>query len=176
MGYAITLRLDCDAASRVSEMWSVLAKHNLAFDCIVPGNSPHLSLLITDHVADTSETGRELRSWANGRAPINLEFTGFGLFPGTQHSVCLFVVPTRELLEMHHALEQGMSGFDINDNYRHGRWIPHVTLARTIQTTRDLGAAFDVLLPLWRPFSATCGCLELVHFLPVELLESVELS
>jgi 2'-5' RNA ligase len=172
MPYAITLRLDAKAASRVLAMWDELAARGVSDDAIRLGYPPHLTLAI---LPDGTDEGRLLATTQQIAArwhalPVSLASIGF--FPGEPTTMFLAPVVTPELLGRHAELLASLAGETIDPHYQIGHWVPHVTLAKDLP---DVAAAVATPHPPRLPIDATLNMVELVRFRPVEILFSSRL-
>lgn len=172
MPYAVTLRLDAEAARNVVAMWRVLATQGISSDSIQLGFSPHLTLAVFADDANPSRLIAAARDiMTRPRLPITL--VSLGLFPGTQSTLFLAPVVTPALLAMHAAILASADGEPIGLHYQAGHWVPHVTLAKDLTQPAAAMAALD---PLPLPFDGVLDKTEVVRFRPVEVLASHDLS
>jgi 2'-5' RNA ligase len=169
MPYAITLRLDANAAARVVTMWESLAVRGVSDEAIRPGYPPHLTLAV---LRDTADTGRLLEAARQCVARWNkqsIKLASLGNFPGTPATLFLAPVVTLALLAMHTELLNWLEGEPIDPHYQSENWVPHVTLASDLI---DSTAAAAALGPLQLPVDAVLDKVDVVRFRPVEVLAS----
>ncbi len=173
MPYAITLRLDANAASGVVAIWDELAARGISDDAIRLGYPPHLTLAVLPDDADESRLLTATRETAAGWRALPVSLASIGFFPGTPATMFLAPVVSPELLERHSGLLASLAGETIDPHYQIGRWVPHVTLAKDLS---DIAPAVAILRPTRLPIDALLDIVELVRFRPVEILSSNRLT
>ncbi|MBW6400206.1 2'-5' RNA ligase family protein [Roseomonas sp. HJA6] len=176
MPYAVTLRLDAEAAAPIEAMWRALADAGLHEDSLALGYPPHVTLTIHPDGVDAERIGAAMARCAASWDAIDLRIAGFGIFAAPVPVLYLAPVVTSTLLMRHQALAEALSDLPGDPHYRPGAWVPHITLAKGGPATEAgwMGQAFGYLAPLWsglRPGRA--DRLELVHFRPVAVLRSL---
>ncbi len=176
MPYAVTLRLDAEAAAPVETMWRALAAAGLHEDSLALGYPPHVTLTIHPDGVDVPRLTDAVERCAAGWDAVPLRIAGFGVFAAPVPVLYLAPVVTPALLLCQQALAEALSGLPCDPHYRPGVWVPHITLAKGGAAGEPgwMGRAFDCLAPLWpalRPGRAER--LEIVHFRPVTVLQSL---
>jgi 2'-5' RNA ligase len=166
MGFAVEANLDPGAAARVRALWDDLARRGITSEMPEMGADPHVSLAVFDEV-DPKALGPVLDSFARGREPLELRLASVGSFPTAEGVVYLAPVVTPALLEWHADLDRRLErlGARAWDYYRPGSWVPHCTVAlsldpdgvaEAVRVTRESGvfgpAALDeIALVEFRP-------------------------
>jgi len=169
MPYAITLRLNADAASQVVAMWETLASRGVSNDAISLGYAPHLTLAVFQDTADPGRLIMAARIWAARWQALPITFASLGIFPGTPATLFLTPVVTAALLTIHANVLGWLVDESVDPHYQSGNWVPHVTLAGDVT---DPVAALAALGPLGLPISAVLATTEVVRFRPVHVLAS----
>lgn len=167
--YAVTLRLDDDAAARVERMWRALADQAGDDDALRLGYPPHITLaVLPDTVPAEALEGsalRVVRSWD----ALPVVIAGFGVFPGTPPVVWAAPVVTERLLARHGTLHAALAPFPIDPHYRPGAWVPHVTLSKEGRSTA--ARAIEIAASAWDgPIRGLLDRADLVRFRPVSVL------
>src|ERR1700722_14365449 len=139
MPYAVTLRLDENAAGQVRRL-----RVDTAIDY-----APHLTLAVYPDDSDIKDTVATLV--AEGHA-MPVAFAALGLFPGEGSVLWVAPVATEELLRRHATLLGALPA--AHPHYRPGAWVPHVTLAQHVPARRVATAVAD-LAAAWQPFSGS---------------------
>jgi 2'-5' RNA ligase len=168
--YAVTLRLDTDAAAPVEAMWRALAAHGVADDGLRLGYPPHVTLAVLPDDAPSDALDAAVAALAGRWHALPVTLAGFGVFPGPPACLWILPVPDAALLARHADTLAALPGLDCDRHYRAGAWVPHVTLAAAASSP---ARALEVLTPLWRgPVPGLLDRLDLVRFRPVEVLRS----
>lgn len=130
MGFAVEMRFDPQAESRVRSLWDELARQGIRSPLPTIGSRPHVSLAVFDRL-DPSRIRPELERMAAKIAPIPLTLCAVGSFPTQEGVVFLAPVVTQELLELHRRVHAHIDelGLRVLEHYRPGRWVPHCTVA-----------------------------------------------
>src|SRR5688572_22548207 len=104
MPYAVTLRLDEDAAARVQRIWRALAGQAGDDGALRLGYGPHLTLaLLPDGIA-AATVAKAAFALAHAWGPLPITLAGLGVFPGDPPVVWAAPVVTEALLARHAAL------------------------------------------------------------------------
>ena len=173
MPYAITLRLDAAAATRVAALWRTLAERGISDDSIRLGYGPHVTLAILPDAADHEQLVSVAAGLVPCLRPIHVVFSHLGLFPGACSVLFLAPAASATLLERHAEVLAALAGAPVDPHYRAGQWVPHVTLAKDVVNP---AAAILALGGAGLPIPAILDTLEVVRFRPVERLDSFPLG
>lgn len=134
MGFAVEVYFDQQTERRIRRLWQELADRNVCSVLPAIGSRPHLSLAVYDHV-DPEEVRPALAELAALQAPLQVDLTSVGTFPGAECVV--FVAPdaTPELLDLHRRVCARLAEFGLrtHEYYRPGRWVPHCTIAMELE-------------------------------------------
>ena len=131
-----------DAAVRRS--WDVLAAAGLPSQARHPGatNRPHVTLAVASAIPGPVESGL---AGAVAELPIPVRLGGLVCFAGRRWVLARLVVPSADLLRLHAAVADVVSGCPgLRPQLLPGRWTPHVTLARGL-TIDQVGTALAAL-------------------------------
>jgi 2'-5' RNA ligase len=169
MPFAITLRLDAEAASLVEAMWQTIASRGVSDDALRPGYAPHLTLAVFPDSADQGRLTAVARSGAARWRALPITFASLGVFPGTPATIFLAPVVTPALLALHAEVLDSLAGEPVDPYYRSGHWVPHVTLASDLIDPAAVVAALD---PPRLPIDGVLSAVEVVRFRPVQILAS----
>ena len=174
--YAVTLRIDADAAAPIEAMWRALADRGLHDDGLRLGYKPHITLTVHPDGVNEAHLRGAVRHCADGWDAMALRVAAFGVFAAPVPVLYLAPVVTPALLLRQQVLAEALSDLPFDPHYRPGAWVPHVTLAKGGPAAEPgwMGRAIDCLAPLWsdlRP--GWSDRLDIVHFRPVSILESL---
>jgi 2'-5' RNA ligase len=154
-------------------MWRTLFEKGIDTDYRRIGYPPHITIAIYPDVTpeDVLRAAADKLSRRWKELPFTL--SGFGIFPEPSATIWAAPVVTEALLARHADLHAALPGLMTDPHHQPGAWMPHITLSGPI---RDLPAALKALLPLWQPINGVLDRLDLVHFPPVAVLQSYDLS
>jgi 2'-5' RNA ligase len=175
MPISITIPLNDDAADVVREIWHRLSRIGLALDCLVPVNKPHITLAVLQKDSPLLRLRETLHANGKERSCLEVPIPLVGIFPGATSSICLLPTKTPQLATLHQNLVDKISPSNILSHYHPVHWIPHVTLSRNIRDAKLAAAGLQCVLDFWEPIQLRLNAIEIVRFLPVETLESVQL-
>jgi 2'-5' RNA ligase len=173
MPYAITLLLDDESAARISAMYKRLSNLRISHDQVSLGYPPHITLGVLDDAADPQELIDTLSATAIDWRPLSVPIVGFGVFPGTPLALWVCPAMTIELLDRYSALCAALPPSRLRDQYRAGRWVPHVTLAKDPSTP---SAALAAVQEMELPVHATLHEVQLIQFRPARVLWQLRLT
>jgi len=173
MAYAVTLRLDVDAAARVRALWDTLSAAGFANHAARLGYEPHLTLALLDDVADAPRLGQIVSDTSADWPAMRISLSAVAAFPAGPATLWLAPTTTAALLDRHAALCAALPA--AHPNYRPGAWIPHVTLADDV-TAGTVGAGIDLVAERFHPFTAILDRVELLRFPPITLLWHAHLA
>jgi hypothetical protein len=144
---SVELLVDADAEAAIRRDWEALAAAGTSSAGSHPGvtNRPHLSLAVRRRTGDPERLACDLEATIDALPP-RLALAGLVLFPhGDRVVLARAVVPTPELLRLHAAVAEAVSGWgDPLPHSAPGDWTPHVTLARRLRRDQ-LPIALDVI-------------------------------
>ena len=173
MPYAITLRLDAEAASFIEALWRALASRGISDEALRLGYPPHLTLAVYPDSADRGRLIAAARGVATHWRALPITLASLGVFPGTPATLFLAPVVTPALLALHAELLSSLVGELVDAHYQLGHWVPHVTLASDLANPATAIAALD---PAGFPIVGVLDTMEAVRFRPVQVLESRRLA
>ena len=173
MPFALTLRLDPDAANRIAALWEALATAGLDSDRAALGYPAHLTLAIYPDDAPPDALAAALAALAPAWRSLPLPLAGLGLFPMPSPILWVAPAPSRALLAQQAALLAALPAVEPDPHYRVDVWVPHITVSGPLT---DPAAALRRVLPLWQPLTAMPNRAELVRFRPVQVLHGVDLA
>ena len=175
MPISITMPLNDEAADIVKEIWQRLARFGLALDCLVPGNKPHITLAVLQNELPLPHLRSALDGISSDENALEVTTPLAGVFPGAASSICLLPAKTPQLARLHHRVVERLSPANILPHYHPEYWIPHVTLSRNIRDAKLVIAGLQCVLDGWEPLQLRLNAIEIIRFLPVETLGSVQL-
>jgi 2'-5' RNA ligase len=175
MPISITMPLNDEAADIVKEIWQRLSRLGLALDCLVPGNKPHITLAVLQNELPLPHLRAVLDGVSSGENALEVTTPLAGVFPGAASSICLLPAKTPQLARLHHSVVERLSLSNILPHYHPQHWIPHITLSRNIRDAKRAIAGLQCVLDGWEPLQLRLTAIEIVRFLPVEALGSVQL-
>jgi 2'-5' RNA ligase len=118
MPFAVTLRLDANAAATVVAMWESLAARGISDDAVRLGYPPHLTLAVLPDRAGGPGLLAAVRRRAAGWRTLPLTLASLGLFPGSPAGLFLAPVVTPALLAAHNDLLTSLAGETFDPHYR----------------------------------------------------------
>ena len=168
MPFAITLRLDDEAAGIVDGLRARLTDADLILDATEPTYPPHVTIAIA---AERPEAARlcALHKRLIPSAPIRVAIVGISLFAGTPVYCWLVPTPGAALLAANRAALDVLVGLTIDPHYGDSGWQPHVTLA-VLSDSATAARAVAIVHPHLRPIGASLDRLELVSFPPSRIV------
>jgi 2'-5' RNA ligase len=169
MAFAVTLRLDPVSAASIEEVRRAVATDSNDTDPLHVCYAPHVTLAIypDDTALDSLRDAVEQLAGQWRALPVTL--SALGIFPGPTPVIWAAPVVTSALLVRRAAIHVARPELPAHQHYRADTWVPHVTLAGAVQ---DAGPVLSALLRIWQPVTGVLDRVELVHFPPVEVLES----
>ncbi|WP_309067476.1 2'-5' RNA ligase family protein [Microbacterium sp.] len=138
---SVELLLDTETEAAVRAEWDALSAAGLS--SLAPhtaaSNRPHITLLVRTELApfDAAAITAGASFGVHLGAPLL-----FGA--GDRRVLARSILPSRELLALHHAVHQAAGPGEDAPHTAPGSWTPHVTLARRVRTS-DLEQALDVV-------------------------------
>jgi hypothetical protein len=163
MPFAVELYLDPEADARVRDLWTALDTRGVVSLGSLPKSDhhPHVSLAVFE---DCSLPGvaDAVRASLGGVIGLPLALASLGFFLTTEAVAFLGVVPTRKLLDRHHALLEAL------DTVVDGLWpyygvdalVPHCTLATGVTNP---GLVSEVVSRCRLPILGTVGSVHVVE-------------
>jgi len=173
MAYAVTLRLDVDAAARVRALWDTLSAAGFANHAAKLGYEPHLTLVLLDDAPDAARLGQIVSNISADWRALRLSLSAVAAFAADPAALWLAPTVTAPLLDLHAALCAALPA--AHSDYRPGAWIPHVTLADDV-TSSTLGAGIDLVAERFRSFTAILDRVDVLRFPPMTLLWHAHLA
>lgn len=165
MPIAISLRLDSFSADRITSLWRHLAEAGITQGEGEPDYRPHITLGLYEDL-DVAEAKVRLDDFVVDKPIMTAGFSGLGVFPGERNILWATPDPDLRLLSFHAGLHEALA-VATHPHYRVGKWVPHCTLAGSLNQ-KSLIRALSKLLPLWKPFMGWFDHIDLVRFEPLE--------
>lgn len=161
----LTLMADyCEADQQRISVWYDALQHAGFTGTQTPGLPHHISLA-TFELAQEAEAVALTRRIAETHAPVTVDFTHIGVFPGGK---VLFAAP--DINPALAALRSAAGELPL----RGYPWTPHTTML--IDAPEVIAAAVTVLMQSFRPFRAQLTRLHLCAFWPTREILTVELT
>lgn len=129
----------------VKILWAELARE-LALAGVYTMPYPHLSYHVGRRY-DVAALNPVLQRFAASRSPFHIRTSGLGIFTGPQPVLCLTVVRSPELTQVHEALWPQISSSCSGtlDYYHPAHWMPHITIAEGDLNEASLSGAVRLL-------------------------------
>ncbi|MEA4812196.1 MAG: hypothetical protein VB108_06475 [Anaerolineaceae bacterium] len=171
-GYSISIILDSKTENMVKGFWKSLHDMGLSDYYYLSRSRPQVPLLVLEET-DEELCLAALQNFAHNVDSfcINLELTG--MFTTSPSSVFWLPSPTRELLELHHALYKAVIPFskiESSGYYNPDLWMPHLGLASYIKDLQYLPAIVKSTMVFPSAFKAMAKALMFSKFLPIEAI------
>jgi 2'-5' RNA ligase len=173
MAYAVTLRLDNDAAARVRVLWDALSADGFANHAAKLGYEPHLTLALLDDSANAPRLGEIVDAISADWRAMPLSLSAVAAFPAVPATLWLAPTITAPLLKLHAALCTALPL--VHPHYQPGTWIPHVTLADDVASDA-VGEGINLIAERFHPFTATLDRVDVLSFRPISLLWHTRLA
>ncbi len=176
MPFALYLRFDRDADASVRKLGRDLERHGVPSLFSRPDMSPHVTLAVFEEV-DTTRLLPRLKKLAASFAPLPLNLSSLGSFPGAEGVLFLAPLVTPDLLRLHTGLHRSLKGLTqgLWDHYLPGKWVPHCTMGIHLRP-KTLLKGFQVLRERNYAISGRSKRLVLVEFHPIQEIFSVPFS
>jgi len=175
MSTYICICFDHEATGQIAAMQRRLEMGGVSDYARRVGYPPHLTLLGVDEDQETDKIVSSAKAFADNWQPGQITLSAFGVFAAPESVLWLAPVPDASLLMAHRALSRTLEPLTIEENYRPGRWMPHVTLAEGLKHDQ-VNAAMDILAPQFKPIMAKPDRVEVVPFPPDRVIWSAGLS
>jgi len=101
MAYAVTLRLDEEAAARVRALWALLSAEGFANHAARLGYEPHLTLALLDDASDAARLGQTVSDISADWRALRLSLSAVAAFPAERAALWLAPTVTAPLLDLH---------------------------------------------------------------------------
>ncbi|MER7490302.1 2'-5' RNA ligase family protein [Streptomyces sp. NPDC126497] len=129
----VELLPDTATETYVREVWRVMAAAGLPSLAAHrhPTNRPHVTLATCEDLPPSA--GEELAALLDGGLPVPFRLDGLLRFDGRTRALAWRVTEDAEVLELHRRVWEVLAATAgrLNPLHAPGRWIPHVTLARS---------------------------------------------
>jgi 2'-5' RNA ligase len=143
--HAVSSLLDAASTNKVGAMWNELdTQFGLKGIRVTP--LAHFSWQIASHY-DWEKARARLDELAKDILPFTVKVAGLGVFTGEQPVLYLPLSKDRLLLEIHELLWQTFDGLSqgVSPHYHPDRWMPHVTLAHSDVTNKNISEVIKTL-------------------------------
>jgi 2'-5' RNA ligase len=126
---ALVALLDEQYTTRVKDIWSLLFVE-CGLNAVNIAPYPHFSFHGAERY-DLQEMDARLTELTRTIPPFTIRTTGLGMFTGKNPVVFMPIRLDKTLLDIHQTLWVRTSslGLRLNEHYRPGVWVPHITLA-----------------------------------------------
>ena len=169
--YAVTLRLNDQAAVPIERLLQIVAEHT---DERVD-YPPHITFAILPDAAAAQTLEDAVFAMVNSWAALPITFAALGVFPGPPVVVWAAPVVTEPLLALHSKLHTVLRPFGVDPHYQPGAWVPHVTLGQQGRSSPAMRLV-EVAASSWLgSISGEANRVDFVRFPPVTVLRSVAL-
>lgn len=168
MALALSLTFDADASRAVSAVWSAFAEAGVSRDMLDLGYPAHVTLIVLDDESLAGQINAKLERLAP-LVPSTLKLGEVRQFPDTS---VVWIECLGDLGALHEAAAALVPIESIRPYYRPGVWTPHVTL----QVAGDAPRAIELAQAIWQPRNARPLRLETASFVPVEVLQGLDIA
>lgn len=169
-GYSVELFLDEPKASEISKLFALTGSTLTDIHA-----SPHISLAVFRDVVPAGVIDYS-QEFFRAIAPLSVQFSSIGMFPGERNVVFLAPVVTAEFLGIHRSFHEGLQARRIcsDHNYLPGRWVPHCTITEE-ETIPDALETIRSVHRAWPVGRFTMSTAHVVEFRPAVSLASFPL-
>lgn len=136
------------------------------------GYLPHITLVRYSQVLP--DRLRDAAKQLEGEKAISLTFDRIGVFDADPIVLWLSPRASHRLVHFHAKIHQAIGPALCDPHYRPGGWVPHLTIAMAIPTTRRSDALELAARPL-EPFTLTFHSADCVSWPPVRVVYTVPL-
>ena len=175
MTFAISIKCENQSGDVIRSLWSeaALLEQNPSMENL--HYPPHITLAIYDD-AVISELAQSVDSVFGGSGCFHIRFESIGYFD-TPDSIVLWAAPStsESLMAAHSAVHAAIDPALCRPTYRPGAWVPHCSLATSIDRSRR-DEALQFATQNIESFDVVFDFADCVRFLPVEVLHERELS
>jgi 2'-5' RNA ligase len=144
MAFGILLYFDPVTQQRITAIQDLLTQRGVPPIPAHLRTRPHISLGLFEGPFPGRLTG-QIRRFAQDTAGIGVGFGSIGMFPTQEGVVFLTPIVTNQLLHLHKRLYQevALSGYETEQSYLPGKWVPHCTLAIRL-SAEEIHTAIDI--------------------------------
>lgn len=172
MPLAITLRTDPIMSRRIEDLIHFIGKQELDLEPL-PDYVPHITIAVIDDNFPVIDLCDKIESVSHVEKARTITISHLGIFPGAPAFVFLAPVATRQLLNIHRRIVESLPAGSVHEHYKIGCWVPHVTIACTRKSPKDVISAVEAD---FRQCQGNLVALEVVRFSPVQVLASIPLA
>ncbi|GKX34043.1 MAG: hypothetical protein MnENMB40S_16610 [Rhizobiaceae bacterium MnEN-MB40S] len=171
MALAVTARLDQEFSDLLDGLRSVIQRNS----DVEPGPNypPHITLAVFEADIPADHLTERLSNLCKNMASFSVANSHFGVFPGEPAYVFLAPVVTKAFLNLHEQVVGALPTKLIHQHHACGSWVPHITLASVRENPME---ALGTIVCNLNEYRGKVVGLDLVHFPPIEILESFPLS
>ena len=169
MPYAVNIRSEHASAASIRSLWDRCASLEQAPSMQSLQYPPHLTLAVYDDIAPDALIDA-FDAALGDLPPLTIRFERLGYFDAP-HAVILWAEPLLpgELLDFHQRIHQALGAESCRPNYRPGTWMPHCSLAISIDRSRR-EEAIALAGTSIEAFEVTFDVADCAFFHPVEVL------
>lgn len=137
--------------------------------------APHISFVVFDDI-ESEEWFHVFDTAMAGLNPMSITFDRLGYFE-TPQSIILWAAPqlSENVLAIHRYIHGAVREESCRPNYRPGKWVPHCSLAYSVDLDRKV-EAFDLVRSPIEPFEVRFDVADCVSFLPIQVLRERTLT
>jgi len=174
MPYSINLRSDNDSGDAIRSLWRKCGLLESSPSMPALNYPPHITLAVYDDIEEHELFGAfDLAIADITQITSSVERLGYFEAP---HAIILWAAPMlpTKVHSLHARVHSLLDTDRCRPNYRPGVWVPHCSLATSIDLSRK-AEAIDIANHSIEPFKVVFDVADCASFLPVEVVHEKEL-
>jgi 2'-5' RNA ligase len=174
MAFAISIRSDNDSAEAIRSLWATCSALEASPSMEALCYPPHITLAVYEQIG-APQLVEAFDSCFAHTLRFTAKFESLGYFE-TPHTIVLWAAPILpEFVHSIHKQVHALVGADLSHpNYRPESWVPHCSLATSIEICKKSDVLDFINRPL-EPFEVVFDVADCASFLPVEVLHERKL-
>lgn len=175
MACAINIRCDNESAEGIRSLWALCAPLETSASMPALGYPPHLTLAVYDQLAP-ADLFEVFDSTFGSVRRVMVRFESLGFFR-TPESVILWAAPMLPdvIRAAHEKIHAEIDVARCRRNYRPEHWVPHCSLATSVDPERTEEALALARSPI-EPVEVTFDIADCASFMPVKVLREMRLG
>ena len=175
MPYAINIRTDNESAMQIRELWRLASSFEASPSMEDMNYPPHITVAVYDEIAEQVLVSA-LRIGFEGKPKFTVRFVHLGYFE-TANSIVLWAAPVvpQSLRSAVQAIHEYVGATLCRPSYRPGSWVPHCSLALSVNLKRRDEALAFANTPI-AAFEVVFDVADCAAFHPVMVLQECPLT
>jgi len=172
--YSINIRSDNQSSQKIRDLWSRCAQLESQPSMVSMRYPPHFTFAVFDEVEEAQLTSA-VEAVSSALSQVRVGFDRIGYFDGSR-SLVLWAAPAKpnELAYIHRLVHVHTDGLQCRTNYLPGNWIPHCSLAVSVDPAKRSEAMALTQAKIAR-FEVVFDIIDCARFHPVEVIYETKL-